>query len=80
MENAFNAECTKDSTASFISIPATGEISAKKVNFLTWKPSTDVHILRQSIGTFIFDAMTKAAGENYRNIAFPAIGCGRHRC
>jgi hypothetical protein len=80
MKDLFDAELTKDSTASVISVAASAQISAKKVYFLAWKPSVDVNTFRQSISTFIFNAMSKAASENSRSIAFPAIGCGGYGC
>ncbi|CAF1273809.1 unnamed protein product, partial [Adineta ricciae] len=80
MKLSYNNELNNSSTDPVISIAATGQVCARKAYFLAWKPSVDADTLRQSVSTFICDAMSKAASENVRSIAFPAIGCGGYGC
>ncbi|CAF4036316.1 unnamed protein product, partial [Rotaria sp. Silwood1] len=80
MENLFHTEVNKNLIDPVISVAAAGQISAKRVYFLAWEPPADVNMFRQSVSTFISNAMNKAASENCRSIAFPAIGCNGYGC
>jgi hypothetical protein len=70
----------KNPTAPIITVAANGQLTAKVVYFLPWKPDVDVTKCCESIKNFVSDAMNKAASENYRSITFPAIGCGEYLC
>jgi len=69
-----------NSKDSVIAVKASGKLESKQIYFLSWKADSDTNILRKSIEKFVSDAIKKAAQENYRSIAFPAIGCGRFGC
>lgn len=79
-KKSFDAKVKADETASVISIPSEGDLASKAVYFVPWKPSTDPDKLRQSIELLVKNVMKKAASEDYRSIAFPAIGCGEYGC
>ncbi|CAF3804516.1 unnamed protein product [Adineta steineri] len=80
MKYSFETEYKNNPTAPIIAIAASGQLVAKTVYFLPWKPNTDVIKCCESIRKFVSNAMEKAASENYKSIAFPSIGSGRYKC
>ncbi|CAF1311317.1 unnamed protein product [Adineta steineri] len=80
MKYSFETEYKNNPTAPIISIAASGQLAAKTVYFLPWKPNVDNIKCCESIRKFVSDAMEKAATENYKSIAFPAVGCGQYGC
>ncbi|CAF1250021.1 unnamed protein product [Adineta steineri] len=77
---SFETEYKNNPTAPIISIAASGQLAAKTVYFLPWKPNVDNIKCCESIRKFVSNAMEKAANENYKSIAFPAVGCGQYGC
>lgn len=80
MEASYDAQLDKNADAAIIAVKAEGDIKSKCVYFLPWKPNSDDSVFRTSIKTFVANAMSRAVLENYRSIAFPAIGCGQLGC
>ena len=80
LEASYNAELDKNADAAVITVKAEGHIKSKCVYFLPWKPNSDDSVFRTSIKTFVANAISRAVLENYRTIAFPAIGCGQLGC
>lgn len=80
VSDSYDTALKKYSKDSIIAVKASGKLASKQIYFLSWKASCDTTILRKSIEKFVSDAIEKAAQENYRTIAFPAIGCGRIGC
>ena len=80
MKASFAAESSKKSTDPVISVKAEGQLQSKAVYFLPWQADSDDSVLRQSIETFVANAVKEASSEGYRSIAFPAIGCGQMGC
>ncbi|CAF1198701.1 unnamed protein product [Adineta steineri] len=80
MKYSFETEYKNNPTAPIISIAASGQLAAKTVYFLPWKPNIDNIKCCESIRKFVSNAMEKAATENYKSIAFPAVGCGQYGC
>jgi hypothetical protein len=76
----FNAETNKNPEAPVVAVKAAGQLSSKMVYFLQWEIKSDASLLSKSIQKFVSDAMEKAVTDKYRNIAFPAIGCGQIGC
>ncbi|UJR18179.1 hypothetical protein I4U23_005079 [Adineta vaga] len=76
----FATELKKAPAAPIITIAASGQLAAKTVYILPWKPNTDAIKCCESIRKFVSNAMEKAASDKYQSIAFPAIGCGGYRC
>ncbi|CAF1359198.1 unnamed protein product [Adineta ricciae] len=74
--NAYNAEVKKKPGRSLISIKADGKLTSKQVYFLPWTERFDHLMLSASIQKFVSDAITEAANDKFRSMAFPAIGCG----
>lgn len=79
-KKSFDAQVKENETASVISVRSEGELASKAVYFVPWKPSSNPEKLRQSIEQLVKNVMKKAASEDYRSIAFPAIGCGEYGC
>ena len=63
-----------------ISIKVQGTICSKFVYFLRWKPSKNTSVLVESLKKFVGIAIRMAFIHKHKTIAFPAIGCGYHRC
>lgn len=80
LKSAFDKKVKEDQKSPVISIPAEGALKSKAVYFVAWKPSSDQKLLCDSIETLVKNVMKKAVNENYRSIAFPAIGCGGYDC
>ncbi|CAF3603883.1 unnamed protein product [Rotaria sp. Silwood1] len=66
--------------ASIITVKAGGQLLSKRIYFISWKTNSDESILCKSMEKFVSDALDKAVEQNYRSIAFPAIGCGLLKC
>ena len=62
-----------------ISVPS-GELRCKKIFFLKWEPDSNEDVLRQSIVDFISNVIQNVISNEFRSIALPAIGCGKHEC
>ncbi|CAF1117593.1 unnamed protein product [Adineta steineri] len=80
IKNSFATEYKNNPTAPIIAIAASGQLAAKTVYFLPWKPNIDNIKCCESIRKFVSNAMEKAASENYKSIAFPVVGSGRYKC
>ncbi len=81
MSASYKAELNnKNRKSSVIAVKAEGQLASKRIYFLPWKATADISVLCKSIEKFVSDAIDKAVEENYRHIAFPAIGCGQFGC
>lgn len=80
LKASFNMELQQNPNASVIAVAAEGGIKSRRIYFLRCRLDSDKPILRQSIEKFVRKAVQKAVQERYRNIAFPAIGCGQLDC
>ncbi|UJR07910.1 hypothetical protein I4U23_012193 [Adineta vaga] len=80
VQMAYEKKTKENSGESIISIPTDNKLPSKAVYFVPWKPNTDLHVLRDSIETLVSNVIHKAVKENYKSIAFPAIGCGEYGC
>ncbi|CAF3764081.1 unnamed protein product [Rotaria sp. Silwood1] len=63
-----------------IAVAAGGHLRAKEIYFLPWEPNPDETLLCKSLKNFVSNAIEKAANDNRKSIAFPAIGCGQYGC
>ncbi|CAF4183686.1 unnamed protein product, partial [Rotaria sordida] len=77
---SYNAQCSKQPQDPIIIVKAGGHLASKQIYFLPWITSFDTVVLCKSIEKFVSDALEKAVEQNYRSIAFPAIGCGQLGC
>ncbi|CAF3619339.1 unnamed protein product [Rotaria sordida] len=66
--------------SSIISVATDGKLASKAIYFVLWEPNSDPNILCQSIRKLVSNVIEKAINENYKSIAFPAIGCGEYGC
>jgi hypothetical protein len=80
MKTSYETQLKTNPSTPVIAIAASGQIASKAVYFLPWQPNSDSALLCKSIEQFVSNAMEKVATENYRSVAFPAIGCGQHQC
>ena len=80
LKTSFYAAFDRKFTRPVISVRAEGQLKSKAVYFLPWKVASDDSILRQSIKSFVSNAVTTASSHGYRSIAFSAIGCGQLKC
>ncbi|CAF1575154.1 unnamed protein product, partial [Didymodactylos carnosus] len=78
-ETVYETEIKNNPNSLIISTPP-GHLSCKRIFFLKWQPSKDDNILRQSIIDFISNVIQNVISYNYKSIAFPALGCGKHGC
>lgn len=79
-KRAFDAQVKENEIAPVISVRSEGELASKAVYFVPWKPNSKPDVLVHSIEELVKNVVKKAASENYRSIAFPAIGCGEYNC
>ncbi|CAF1256157.1 unnamed protein product [Didymodactylos carnosus] len=79
IEESYNNEIKSNPNALLISTPP-GNLSCKRIFFVSWTPYTDETILRQSIIDFMSNSIQNAIAHNFKSIAFPAIGCGDYNC
>ncbi|CAF4172022.1 unnamed protein product [Rotaria sordida] len=77
--NSYNTEFRKNPT-NIIAIAASGQLLAKLIYFIPWEPDSDETLLCRSLKKFVSNAIEKAVNDNYKSIAFPAIGCGQFGC
>ncbi|CAF5106069.1 unnamed protein product, partial [Rotaria sp. Silwood1] len=77
--NSYNIEFRKNPT-NIIAIPASGQLLAKIIYFIPWEPDSDETLFCKSLKKFVSNAIEKAVNDNYKSIAFPAIGCGQYGC
>ncbi|CAF3757348.1 unnamed protein product [Rotaria magnacalcarata] len=80
VSNSYDEQIRKNSAAPIVTVQSNGRIASKSIYFLPWKTNSDASILCKSIKNFVSVALDKAIEENYRSIAFPAIGCGKMHC
>ena len=80
MVSSYDEEVKKYPNAPLIAVNAHGQLQSVRVYFLPWQGNRDPSVLCSSLKTFVSDAIQRAVAEGYRNIAFPAIGCGQFRC
>ncbi len=80
LKNAFDKKVKENETSPVISVPADGKLASKAIYFVPWKPDPDPTILCQTIEKLVSNVIKKAASENYKSIAFHAIGCGEYGC
>ncbi|CAF3672548.1 unnamed protein product [Rotaria socialis] len=77
---AYNARHKQNAHQPVISIPTDGKIASKAVYFVDWQPNDNPKLLCRSIQHLVSNVIETAASENYKSIAFPAIGCGHYGC
>ncbi|CAF2688412.1 unnamed protein product [Rotaria sp. Silwood2] len=80
LRKSFQIKYKENPREPVISITIDDRLQARAVYFVAWQPNADSSILSQSIEDLVSNVMEKAASENYKSIAFPAIGCGRYGC
>ncbi|CAF3559154.1 unnamed protein product [Rotaria socialis] len=80
VSNSYTNQIKDNPDAPVITVTAAGRITSKMIYFLPWQSNPDESILRKSIENFVSVALEKAIQCKYRNITFPAIGCGGFGC
>ncbi|CAM4927546.1 unnamed protein product [Rotaria socialis] len=80
VSNSYTKQIKDNPDAPVITVTAAGRIASKMIYFLPWQSNPDESILRKSIENFVSVALEQAIQCNYRNITFPAIGCGGFGC
>ncbi|CAF3469370.1 unnamed protein product [Rotaria socialis] len=80
VSTSYNQQISENPDAPIIIVATAGGIASKKIYFLPWKADSDEYVLCKSIKRFVSLALKKAIEQNYRRIAFPAIGCGQFGC
>jgi len=80
LKKSFERQVKENETDPVISVAADGKLASKAVYFVPWKPDSDPNKLCESIEKLVKNVIKKAASENYKSIAFPAIGCGEYGC
>ncbi|CAF4944171.1 unnamed protein product, partial [Rotaria sp. Silwood1] len=76
---SYNIEFRKNS-ANVIAVAASGQLLAKAIYFVPWEPDSDETLLCKSLKKLVSNAIEKAVNDNYKSIAFSAIGCGQFGC
>ncbi|CAF4063349.1 unnamed protein product [Rotaria magnacalcarata] len=77
---AYNVRHKQNAHEPVISIPTDGKVASKAVYFVDWQPKDNPKLLCRSIEQLVSNVIETAASENYKSIAFPAIGCGQYGC
>nr|ACD54744.1 macro BAL-like protein [Adineta vaga] len=77
---SFDVESKRDPNYSLIAVEAEGRLTSKMVYFVQWRKNSNAMLLQQSIEKLISITIQRAAEDNYKSVAFPAIGCGRFGC
>ncbi|CAF3698920.1 unnamed protein product [Rotaria sp. Silwood1] len=80
MQKLFEMKIKENPKDSIFSITTDGKLPSKIIYFIRWEPNSDSNILDQSIRQLVSTLIEKAINENYKSIAFPAIGCGEYGC
>ncbi|CAF2895813.1 unnamed protein product [Rotaria sp. Silwood2] len=80
LRKLFKMKIKEISETSVVSVTTDGKLASKAIYFVLWKPSSDPNILCQSIRKLVSNVIEKAISENYKSIAFPAVGCGEYGC
>ncbi|CAF1454869.1 unnamed protein product, partial [Rotaria sordida] len=80
LQQSFKNKFKEHAKDPIFSMSTGGRLLAKAIYFVSWQPNSDPNILSQSIEQLVSNVIEKAASENYKSIAFPAIGCGRYGC
>ncbi|CAF5140656.1 unnamed protein product, partial [Rotaria sp. Silwood1] len=80
LRKLFKMKIKEISENSVVSVTTDGKLASKAIYFVLWKPSSDSNILCQSIRKLVSNVIEKAISENYKSIAFPAVGCGEYGC
>jgi O-acetyl-ADP-ribose deacetylase (regulator of RNase III) len=78
IRSAVNNQIEKKLKNSLTSVKSDGDIKSKRIYFMYWETQTQTDIIQQSLQNLINISMQKAHDDNYRSIAFPAIGCGHY--
>ncbi|CAF1460980.1 unnamed protein product, partial [Rotaria sp. Silwood1] len=79
VQASYNNGLRKKATQVF-AVATGGHLRAKEIYFLPWEPNPDETLLCESLKNFVSNAIEKAANDNRKSIAFPAIGCGQYGC
>lgn len=76
VRTAINNQLEKNFKNSLTSVQSDGEIKCKTIYFIYWQNQSEIDSLKKSLEYLISISMEKAHEDNYKTIAFPAIGCG----
>ena len=79
VRNAVNNQLEQNLKNPLTSVKADGEIQSKSIYFVPWKTEANIELVLQSLEDLISISMQQAHNDNYRSIAFPAIGCGDYK-
>jgi len=78
VRTAVNNQLEKNLKNSITSVKSDGDIKSKRIYFIYWQVESQIDLIKKSLENLISIAMQKAHDDNYRTIAFPAIGCGHY--
>ncbi|CAF1208361.1 unnamed protein product [Rotaria sordida] len=79
VRTAINNQLEKKLKNSLTSVKSDGDIKSKRIYFIHWIPESDIDLVKKSLEILISIAMQRAHDDNYKSIAFPAIGCGDYQ-
>ncbi|CAF1149153.1 unnamed protein product [Adineta steineri] len=80
LQKSWDKKLKENNKAPVISISTDGKLTSKAVYFVPWEPRSDPDLLCRSIEKLVSNVINTAINENYKSIAFPAIGCGEYGC
>ena len=78
IRTAVNNQLEKNFKNSLTSVKSDGDIKSKRIYFIYWQIESQIDLVKKSLEDLISISMQKAHNDNYRTIAFPAIGCGHY--
>jgi hypothetical protein len=79
VRSAINNQIEKKLKNSLTSVKADGDIKSSRIYFIDWQVESHIDLIKKSLENLISISMQKAHDDNYRTIAFPAIGCGHYK-
>jgi len=79
VRSAINNQIEKKLKNSLTSVKADGDIKSSRIYFIDWQVESHIDLIKKSLENLISISMQKAHDDNYRIIAFPAIGCGHYK-
>ncbi|CAF3438093.1 unnamed protein product [Rotaria sp. Silwood1] len=79
VRTAVNNQIEKKSKKLLTSVKSDGDIKSKRIYFIYWQPESQIEAVKKSLENLISIAMETAHHDDYKSIAFPAIGCGDYQ-
>ncbi|CAF3464752.1 unnamed protein product [Rotaria sp. Silwood2] len=76
VRTAINNQIEKKLKNPLTTVKSDGDIKSKRIYFIHWQPESQIDLVKKSLENLISICMERADNDNYKSIAYPAIGCG----